>query len=1332
MQQQRREVERSEEDERARQQQPRRRGSENHSTDAEHVDNVDKFWGKVQHTQQVNFHAEEVDENNILNLVEDAKYNNKLNKTSSLQQEKPTFWAYNGFYVIHPKAPTKLWWDFFVAGFIVYSVLLVPFKLGFSVENGTLDVIDVFVDVVFFFDMILAFNQGYYDGDSTILVLNKCKIAKHYAKTWFAIDFFSTFPTYRVAKALATAGSEADATRSFQLVRAVRLIRLLKLARLLKLRRLTKWMREAEINPGILRIFGLVTRILFVAHLFACLWHGVGVESLDIYGQAWIIEFGAISETLAGQYVMSLYFTVATMMAVGYGDIYATTGLERGFAMFTQVIGALVFGWILATVAVFNESSDPRTAEITRRTKRLKAFMKDRDLPKAIKVEILKAFEYRHKHKSVFDEISVLNSVSSTLGNKLVAEGYRKIINLIPILTHADISLCGLLCREMRPMHMQQDSIIYKPDRMSPGLIMVKGGIAAAFAAVLEASTTVNDAAGDASDAANGAASSKYAVAPAEKGGRDDFSFPESTGTTNRGFPPEALIGVFDEGSHFGHDCSMFLSEQRQHSKVTMRVAKACDLFLVSGEALQRLSTISEKFRTYLVNDALDLRSRLDAGILNQRENPSTFEALYNGMSEDHETISKMNGTKSTQSRYDDVPVVARTIPAVVAAEETTDPKQKRRLSMSIAKQASNRMLDRNISFDQADEKREKRALSKRATSINAAVLPKAEEEQEEEGENQVKKISRPTKYSCERLVVSLAVGEADKYIIPDDSRYVVTLETISSLFDKGFIHPLLGAKMKFDLLIAMLILWSVVVLPYRIAFDDLPTWEFAPGAYVFEWCLDFLFFVDICFSFRTCYEQSHTQIYVASSSKIATNYLRSWFTIDVLSTLPLDLIIEAIIGSTSAGSGDDGKTDLEVLKLIRIIRLVRLVKLARLFKLGKVAKSISDYIDNPQLLQLSSLLMMIVFISHLLGCFWFLLSPYNITDPKNTWWGGTMLAGTRRDHYLASVYWSFTTMTTVGYGDIIPVNTAERLYACAAMIGGATIFGYVIGNIAAMTMQSDIATLRKKEKINSVIGYMKEKNIGVSLRRKVEDYLEFYYENCQSITDTSLMDELPDALQSKVSEYMHGATVDKFSKSLFKNIRREAATKIISKLRTEVFVRGDILFRENEIGSSMYLVNKGIVLCIKSYQTPEEKVVRRMIQGTHFGQYSMLKGDIPHPYTAVATQSTVILAMSRANVGIMVENDAMLSEELERLFTQQVEFSITKAQRVALTGQDDTAFSVAPRINRILLAMSPQLQRLRAMSEEGHLRDKQRSPAALVTESKGNAETAETAELST
>ena len=43
---------------------------------------------------------------------------------------------------------------------------------------------------------------------------------------------------------------------------------------------------------------------------------------------------------------------------------------------------------------------------------------------------------------------------------------------------------------------------------------------------------------------------------------------------------------------------------------------------------------------------------------------------------------------------------------------------------------------------------------------------------------------------------------------------------------------------MKFDLLVALFIVWSVIILPYRIAFDDIPTWEANPGAYVFEWCV--------------------------------------------------------------------------------------------------------------------------------------------------------------------------------------------------------------------------------------------------------------------------------------------------------------------------------------------------------------------------------------------------------------------------------------------------------------------------------------------------------------
>ncbi len=409
-----------------------------------------------------------------------------------------------------------------------------------------------------------------------------------------------------------------------------------------------------------------------------------------------------------------------------------------------------------------------------------------------------------------------------------------------------------------------------------------------------------------------------------------------------------------------------------------------------------------------------------------------------------------------------------------------------------------------------------------------------------------------------------------------------------------------------------------------------------------------------------------------------------------------------------------------DALKLIRILRLIRLLKLARLLKLGKVAKSIGGLVDNPNLVQLMKLLLMTIFVSHLLGCFWFLVSPYDITRPDETWWGGTMLSLTKFDHYIASVYWSFSTMTTVGYGDLVPVTTGERLYACMAMILGATIFGYVIGNVATMSMASDIAKMRRQEKINNVVGYMKEKSISIDLRQKVESYLDFYFEQCSGFEETHLLDELPGVLRARVYEFMHGPSVDKFTATLFRGIQREAANRIVARLRTEVFVKGDIVFRQNDIGDSMYLVETGVVLCVANYKpgtalgtitgevAGEEagegaRVVRKQIEGSHFGQYSMLKGDIPHPFTAIVSQSTVILGMSRTNVGIMVEEEALLGAELEKMFTRCVRFDITKDQKAALIGKgsDGTAFQVAPRINKMLLNMSPKIQRLRSLSKE-------------------------------
>ena len=51
---------------------------------------------------------------------------------------------------------------------------------------------------------------------------------------------------------------------------------------------------------------------------------------------------------------------------------------------------------------------------------------------------------------------------------------------------------------------------------------------------------------------------------------------------------------------------------------------------------------------------------------------------------------------------------------------------------------------------------------------------------------------------------------------------------------------------------------------------------------------------------------------------------------------------------------------------------------------------------------------------------------------------------------YVASLYWTYTTITTVGYGDLTPKATAERLYATFIMIIGTGLFGYILASVSA------------------------------------------------------------------------------------------------------------------------------------------------------------------------------------------------------------------------------------------------------------------------------------------
>jgi len=305
----------------------------------------------------------------------------------------------------------------------------------------------------------------------------------------------------------------------------------------------------------------------------------------------------------------------------------------------------------------------------------------------------------------------------------------------------------------------------------------------------------------------------------------------------------------------------------------------------------------------------------------------------------------------------------------------------------------------------------------------------------------------------------------------------------------------------------------------------------------VFDVGIDIIFAADMVLNFRTAMTDSEG-ILDTIPFHIAKAYLRGWFLIDFGSTFPVDRVFEAALGNGG---------DLRPLKMIRMVRLVRLLKLARMMKMGKIAHKMEEVLElSPMALKCINLGGTLTFFSHFLGCFWFFVSTHNDSAanqcdsgllscdrslPPTSWWKEVNLDGgdsTKTDQYIASVYWAFTTMTTVGYGDIHPRSDGERIYATIAMIFGATMFGYIIGSIAALAGQERGVEAVSKKRLSMVRNVCEEYLFSDTKSKQVLRHYQFLYQERSPYNEQSLMLELPNHLRKEVSKNIYETAISR------------------------------------------------------------------------------------------------------------------------------------------------------------------------------------------------------------
>ncbi|XP_063737729.1 potassium/sodium hyperpolarization-activated cyclic nucleotide-gated channel 1 [Eleginops maclovinus] len=410
-------------------------------------------------------------------------------------------------------------------------------------------------------------------------------------------------------------------------------------------------------------------------------------------------------------------------------------------------------------------------------------------------------------------------------------------------------------------------------------------------------------------------------------------------------------------------------------------------------------------------------------------------------------------------------------------------------------------------------------------------------------------------------------------------------------------IHPYSDFRFYWDLTMLLLMVGNLIIIPVGITFfKD----EHTPPWIVFNVVSDTFFLMDLVLNFRTgIVKEDNTEI-ILDPQQIKIKYLRSWFVVDFISSIPVDyifLIVETRIDS------DFYKTA----RALRIVRFTKILSLLRLLRLSRLIRYIHQWEEifhmtydlASAMVRIVNLIGMMLLLCHWDGCLQFLV-PMLQDFPADCWVSkNKMVNDTWGQQYSYALFKAMSHMLCIGYGMYPPVGMTDVWLTILSMIVGATCYAMFVGHATALIQSLDSSRRQYQEKYKQVEQYMSFHKLPADMRQRIHDYYEHRYQG-KMFDEESILGELNEPLREEIINFNCRKLVA--SMPLFANADPNFVTSMLTKLKFEVFQPGDYIIREGTIGRKMYFIQHGVV----SVLTKGNKETK-LSDGSYFGEICLL-----------------------------------------------------------------------------------------------------------------------------
>ncbi|KAG1969559.1 potassium voltage-gated channel subfamily H [Pimephales promelas] len=386
--------------------------------------------------------------------------------------------------------------------------------------------------------------------------------------------------------------------------------------------------------------------------------------------------------------------------------------------------------------------------------------------------------------------------------------------------------------------------------------------------------------------------------------------------------------------------------------------------------------------------------------------------------------------------------------------------------------------------------------------------------------------------------------------------------------------------KAVWDWVILLLVIYTAIFTPYSASFllSDEEEAAMQRCGYscsplnVVDLIVDIMFVVDIVINFRTTYVNSNDEV-VSQPGRIAIYYFKGWFLIDMVAAIPFDLLIYR--------SGEETTTLIGLLKTARLLRLVR------------VARKLDRYSEYGAAV-LFLLMCTFALIAHWLACIWYAIGNVERNSNSRIGWLESLgdqlgkpynisISGSGpsiKDKYVTALYFTFSSLTSVGFGNVSPNTNSEKIFSICVMLIGALMYASIFGNVSAIIQRLYSGTARYHTQMLRVREFIRFHQIPNPLKQKLEEYFQHAWSYTNGIDMNAVLKGFPECLQADICLHLNRTLLQNCK--AFRGSTKGCLRALAMKFKTTHAPPGDTLVHAGDVIPALYFISRGSIEILK------------------------------------------------------------------------------------------------------------------------------------------------------